>query len=155
MTALDSAISDYRILEGTSTISPYFVLLDPTFYTRASTTLFETCEVSDGAIDTISRLKSYLNLEENWDSYGGLPPRKNAVDQAISFVLSLDRKGYGIFFTAPGPSGEILIELKSGNKTVEVTFDNEKNVTSALFIGDRCIEEGNNLDERKILRWLI
>ncbi|MFH0991179.1 MAG: hypothetical protein V1799_14310 [bacterium] len=154
MTALDSAVLDHRTFEGTSTLFPPFIFVDLTFHTRASTTLLKEYELSDKAIETISKLKSFLKLEENWNSYGGIPPHKGVVDCATSLVASLDRKGFEVFFTAPGPDGEILVELMNGNRTVEITFDNEGRSTSAMFEGNKCLEESNSVDERKILQWL-
>ncbi|MCX6136373.1 MAG: hypothetical protein NTV54_02630 [Ignavibacteriales bacterium] len=154
MIALSNAALAYGHLEGTSTIDPHYDLLDYVFRTRASTVYYEERELLEETIDAIGKLKSFSRLQENWDGYGALPPQQDTIEQAISFVKALDRGGEPVYFAAPGPNGEILVELKKGNRTVEVTIEEDNHIKSALFIENRCIEEDANFVERKILEWL-
>ena len=154
MIALSNAALAYGHLEGTSTIDPRYDLLDYIFRTRASTVYFEERELLEETIDAIGKLKSFSKLQENWDSYGALPPQQDTIEHAVSFVKALDRGGEPVYFTAPGPNGEILVELKKGNRTVEVTFEEDNHIKGALFIENGCIEEDANFDDGKILQWL-
>ncbi len=46
---------------------------------------------------------------------------KKAIEEARQFVCKLNYVGVQVYFTAPGPNGEILIELKNTN-SVEIIF---------------------------------
>jgi hypothetical protein len=156
MTALNKAAFAYRTIGGTSTVYPPYNLFDYIFRTVVSTTLSEERVLSEDAIIAIGKMRSYLRLGENWDSYGGVPPQKTVVDRAISLVISLDRRGYPIFFTAPGPNGEILVELKVGEKTIETTFNNESEDSFAFFQRNQCVREDLFSEEKlpSLLQWL-
>ncbi|MBI4640174.1 MAG: hypothetical protein HY731_05740 [Candidatus Tectomicrobia bacterium] len=92
-------------------------------------------------------MKTFLQLKENWDSYGAEPPSKIAIEHAFSFVKTLDRQGLPVFFTAPGPNGEVLVELKQNDKSVEVTFESDGTASYAKFEGVACLEEGTLTDQ--------
>jgi len=51
--------------------------------------------------EELERLEKLRKLKENWDSYGGSPPTKEAAERAIQFI-----KGT---FIAPLPDGGIQI----------------------------------------------
>lgn len=156
MTALSNAAVPYSTLEGTSTVSPFYSIFEYSFHPPASTTLFSERELSEKAIDTIVKLKSFLRLQDNWDSYGAAAPQKDIIEQAISFVKSLDQRGQEVFFTAPGPNGEILVEVTQGEKTIETTISEDGEKSYASFHRTQCVEEGNLSDLRLplLLQWL-
>jgi hypothetical protein len=156
MTALSNAAVPYSTLEGTSTVFPFYSIFEYSFHPPASTTLFLERELSEEAIDTIVKLKSFLRLQDNWDSYGAAAPQKDIIEQAISFVKSLDQRGQEVFFTAPGPNGEILVEVTQGEKTIETTISEDGGKSYASFHRTQCVEEGNLSDLRLplLLQWL-
>lgn len=100
-----------------------------------------TPRLSLNALKAISKVKSFLNLPSNWDSYNAAAPSPDAIEQAISFIKQLDRFGISVYFTAPGPNGEIVVELKNEEKSAEVYFYPDAPSDYALFIGEQCEEE--------------
>ena len=56
----------------------------------------------------IAKLKSFLRLQANWDSYDASVVQEATVREAVSFVEQIDEDGLEVFFTAPGRDGEIL-----------------------------------------------
>lgn len=150
MTALSNILP-----RETSIISPLYKFFESDFEIPASTTLSQEKFLTDEALDAIIKIKSYQRLENNWDSYGGIAPTKEIIEQAKDFVIKMDSYGCKIFFSAPGPNGEILVELKKDNRSVEVVFNDNKNVEVAFFENENCIEEINFLDENKIVAWLL
>ncbi len=82
----------------------------------------------------IQKLKSYSQLEDNWDSYGAQKITEDIINQAIDLVGAIDKLDEEVYFSSPGPNGEILIQIKKGEKEAElllyresskyVTFDN-------------------------------
>lgn len=93
------------------------------------------------AVAVVAKLQSFRELKENWDSYGAAKPSEGAISSAIRLVHSLDRAGYPVYFTAPGPNGEIVVELKQGERSLEVYFDAEGNSEFCLFDGGACVLE--------------
>ena len=89
----------------------------------------------------IKQLQSYLHFPPNWDSYNAAPPSPKALEQAISFIKELDSFDIPVYFTAPGPNGEIVVELKNEEKSAEIYFYPDEPADYVLFIGEECEEE--------------
>ena len=104
----------------------------------------------------LRKLKSFLNLEKNWDSYGAVPVIENRVYDALDFVRRLDEKYQEVYFVAPGPNGEVLVELKAEERSIEVIFD-EDNVEYAKYENGNVVDEGTygpgDLDSQ-LVSWL-
>lgn len=81
--------------------------------------------ISDNASAAVRKLQSFRQLNTDWDSYGAAKPSGTAITEAIHLVRSLDRVGKAVYFVAPGPDGEILVELRQAEQSVEVYFDEE------------------------------
>ncbi len=96
---------------------------------------------SDGALTILAKLQSFLRLEENWDSYGAATPSKKAVHGAIDLVQQLDRAGQSVYFVAPGPNGEIVVELKNDERSMEIYFDEDGNSEYVIFERGKCVDE--------------
>jgi len=94
----------------------------------------------------IVKMKSFLRLQENWDSYGAAVVQEATVREAAAFVEQLDEDGLEVYFTAPGRDGEILVELKSDDKEAEVYFYSDAKPKVLFFTGDELEWEGD-LDE--------
>ena len=127
--------------------------------TNASTILSspkdDALNIPDNA-QQIRKIKSFLNLEENWDSYGAAPIVEHCVQSAIDFVKRLDDKYQEVYFVAPGPNGEVLVELKAEERSIEVIFD-EDDVEYAKYengdVVDEEIYEPGDLDSQ-LVSWL-
>ena len=104
----------------------------------------------------IQKIKSFLNLEENWDSYGAAPIIESCVYNAIDLVRRLDEKYQAVYFVAPGPNGEVLVELKAGERSIEVIFDEgaaEYIKYENCDVVDEGIYEPSDLDSQ-LVSWL-
>ncbi len=71
---------------------------------------------------TIKKLKSFRNLRCDWDGYGAEKPAQQSIDKAVKFAEQLGDWEQPIYFVAPGPNGEVLVELKNNDRTIEVFF---------------------------------
>jgi hypothetical protein len=62
--------------------------------------------------DVIDRLKSFVSLEEDWDSYGAQKISYGTIVTAISFFLNVVSRNFGLPqpFISPSPSGGIDFE---------------------------------------------
>ena len=52
-------------------------------------------------------ISKFLELPENWDSYGAAKPSKIAVEKAIEFIKRLATYQQYPFYIAPSPNGDI------------------------------------------------
>ena len=103
----------------------------------------------------IQKVKSFTELEENWDSYGAQKVSEEVTENSILLIEAIDFLDEDVYFTSPGPNGEIMIQLKNEDKEVElivyesktkfVTFENNEFKKQGDF-------EANILP--KIIEWL-
>lgn len=105
--------------------SCYLMALPSQEVFATSTSVNTNYNVDEKVIPEIHKLNSFLQLPDNWDSYGAQPPSKAAVERAIHFILKLVQKDQLPFFIAPSPNGDILIELRTNNVSYEFTFSKD------------------------------
>lgn len=156
MTALNEAFAPYEIPETETSSLHGFIEWRRMLWPVSSIVLVQLSDLSEEAREVLSKIKTFSQLRENWDSYGAEPPSKAALQNALSFVKTLDRQRLPVFFTAPGPNGEVLVELKTNHKSVEITFEPDESASYAKFEGVTCVEE-DALDDRILLNlaaWL-
>jgi hypothetical protein len=83
--------------------------------------------LSQNNLSHISAISNYYNLEDNWDTYGAKKPNGAAIVKAINFIYwELNPKNKEVFFSAPTPDGDILIELKNASSNLEIVFSGEE-----------------------------
>lgn len=105
----------------------------------------------------VNKIQSFGDLEENWDSYDADIISKEVIDSSVRFVEKINQLNQDIYFAAPGPNGEISIELKSGTKNAEMLiYPNKKH--KHIFFNDDKFEGQGNISIQKIpevIRWLF
>ncbi|MER3525228.1 MAG: hypothetical protein C4326_14580 [Ignavibacteria bacterium] len=147
MTALRNALSTFEPVVTEARTVPDYSTWVAAIAPVSSTVLVRVDELTDRAREILSRIKSFSRLRENWDSYGAQQLSNVAIQNAFAFVAMADRLRLPLFFTAPGPDGEILVELQSSNKSIEITFEPDGTAFYAKFIGVDCVEEGTLEDQ--------
>lgn len=131
------------------TTRPTSVLLEDEWYFYhqkgiENSTIFVSSIKPDKRInDLISKLMDMEALEYNWDSYGAVAPEKNCIHKAIKFIISNAQYALPFYFTAPGVNGEIMVELKNGNRSAEIFFNPDNTNELLLFENSECIFEGD------------
>lgn len=125
--------------------------------TEWATANFSFNDISEVNIMAIKLVKSYASLRDNWDSYGAGAPSSQAIQKAITFILWLSEYKIDVFFTAPSPSGEILVEIKNGIANLEFEFSNDSKDTVCASLNDGLKSEASLNDATRIsyLKWLI
>ncbi|MBK6565099.1 MAG: hypothetical protein IPL63_00185 [Saprospiraceae bacterium] len=106
----------------------------------------------------ISLIKSFGNLDDNWNSYGANKPTAKAIVKAVNFAKYLSDRCLEIFFTAPTPDGDILIELKNGGASLEFIFssiDEEDKIIGSFDSDEYCEAKINDTTKQAYLKWLI
>lgn len=107
--------------------------------------------LSDSAKQFITKLNSFKSLETNWDSYGAQPPSEENVNQAISFVAKADKNLLPLYFVAPGPNGELVLEFRKGNKEASAYINPDGSTELILNEGNHYVLEGTMEDNYKDL----
>lgn len=90
----------------------------------------------------VQKLNKFAFLPANWDGYNADAPSQVAIKQARYFVYQFNQEEIQVYFTAPGPNGEVLLELKNDKKAVEIYFYEETE-------SDYCLFEQNNPNRRR------
>lgn len=100
-------------------------------------------------------LAEFYTLQENWDGDDALAPDTEALKQAESLVRQLQRTGQKVYHVAPGPNGEILVDLRENGKSVEILFYPNKKRYVLFPREGRPIQGEYNASALKIiLEWL-
>ncbi len=101
-----------------------------------------TPSLSNAAMKAASKILGFRNYADNWDSYGAERPSESAIVNALSFIRVIDAHRIPVYFTAPGPNGEIVVELRKGNYEAEAYFNADNSNEVLIYEGDACISEG-------------
>ena len=72
--------------------------------------------------EVIEKIETYIDLPENWDSYGGIAPKIETIQFVKEVVNSLPNY---LYFCCPGPNGEVEIDWRRGDLEIEAFFDCE------------------------------
>ncbi len=75
-------------------------------------------------------LKDFETLEDNWDECDALAPNKPALQWARHLSCLLERHGQPVYHAAPGPNGEIMLDIRNDqkNRTLEIIFYPDRSV---------------------------
>lgn len=94
-------------------------------------------EPSPKAKDILRRIYKFKDLSENWDGNGAVPPNDEIINNAAFFLTMADEHDLPIYFTAPGPNGEIVLEYKLGNNTAEIFFE-DNNISEMILYREKA-----------------
>lgn len=74
----------------------------------------------------IQKIRSFSELEKNWDSYDAQEISSDVISQAVDLIKEIDKLDEEVYFSSPGPNGEVMVELKRKDKEVEIIIYKEK-----------------------------
>lgn len=120
------------------------------FNSGSSTMIFPEGILSEDLQALIEKIRQYQGLPDNWDNYGAEKISHLAIDGAINFIHSNSGKNLPFYFAAPGVNGEVMLELKLGNRAAEVFFNQDSSTELLLFENNICKLEGDietNIEE--------
>lgn len=115
-------------------------------------TIGETPEMRFSTRKAINKIKSYSDLENNWDGYGAVKPTDKTINNSTNFLRKADEDGLEVYFVAPGPNGEIVIEFKRDNLEAEIYFNGDGTDQVLIYDADNCVIEGAIKDHYEDLR---
>jgi hypothetical protein len=69
-------------------------------------------------------------LKENWDMDGAVQPSLKAIENARYITQLLGKHGQQVYHAAPGPNGEIMIDIRNKRKSrsLELVFYDDRSV---------------------------
>jgi hypothetical protein len=79
-------------------------------------------------------LREFETLRDNWDEDVAIAPDSLAIAQARYVTQVLENAGQPVFSAAPGPNGEVMLDLRNPEKSrsVEIIFYPERS-TAVYF----------------------
>jgi len=105
----------------------------------------------------VKLLEEYKSLENNWDEDGAPTPSSEALNKSLFLTKTLEKRGQAIFHTAPGPNGEIMLDIRNSKntKSLEIIFYEDRAVAVLFPESEKPSQQVfdfQNLPE--ILQWL-
>lgn len=100
-------------------------------------------ELSDDARDFVSKIRAFGGLTANWDGYQAIPPTTKVIAESVEFVKWADKHELPLYFTAPGPNGEVIVELKKEDCEAEIHFQPDDSTEVLLCVDDVVTSEGD------------
>jgi len=74
----------------------------------------------------LGTLDSIQMLEDNWDGNFASAPKVNIVQRSRGLIAILSKIGQKVYTIAPGPYGEVMIDIRNQEKSLEVIFYPDK-----------------------------
>lgn len=123
----------------------------------SSGTTFYLHETPEAALNqyALDLLSEFKKLKDNWDEEGSPAPSNLAIRRAEVLVKQLQQTGQKVFHVAPGPRGEIMVDLRENGKSLEILFYPDK-MLYVQFPQQGKPEQGEFHPDLlpKILKWL-
>jgi len=130
-------IPDARLNDQFFVSSNVFIVIDnlsTIFKTKGSLSLSNKQE--------IQKIRLFAELEENWDSYEAQRIATSVISRATRLVECIDSLDEDVYFTSPGPNGEIMVQLKKGLKEVEIILYEESSAKYVTFQDNKFKKQG-------------
>ncbi len=105
----------------------------------------------------ISLLKDYGELEDNWDGEGAKKPNLFSLNQAIYLTEELTNLNQNIYHVAPGPNGEIMLNIRNENnsKSIEIIFYENISIQVLFSDNNKPIQDSFEFTKlNNLLNWL-
>lgn len=99
-------------------------------------------DLSTKAKEVLYKLHKFGQLDENWDGNGAVAPSETVLNKAANFMTVADEYDLPVYFTAPGPNGEIVLEYMNGNNTAEIFFEDDNMSEMILYTGKQQVYAG-------------
>lgn len=147
-------ISDYSV-KPNAILNTLFKFYDIPHNDNSSIRLKDKSELYLKNKIAIQKIKEFENLAENWDSYDSLKISKNSIKNAIQFIKLLNEFNEEVYFSSPGPNGEVLVHIKKLSKEIEFIFYPTK-CRYVKFLGEDFIDQGDFVKEElnNLMNWL-
>ncbi len=93
-------------------------------------------------------LLSYLDLEDDWDGYGGSKPNPDVIESCIEMLHQVNNFGFKLPKTMVSGSGEVSLYWDILDIYIEIGFREKGLYTYLIVINGQEFEEENSCDLR-------
>lgn len=103
----------------------------------------------------LERVNEFENLQNDWDEEGAIAPSQKVIDLARGIIIHFSAIGQEVFNVVPGPNGEILVDIRNNDKSIEFIFYHNR-AKAVLFSGNQAPRQ-QNFDFNilpDLLKWL-
>lgn len=111
-------------------------------------------ELSPASKEIVKKLYQFKDLKDNWDGAGAIPPQTEVIENAISFLITMDEIELPAYFVAPGPNGEILLEYKNENHSAEVYFEENNDPEMIIYHNKEQVYTGG-VDKLQLAKYFV
>lgn len=102
-------------------------------------------------------LEEYSKLQNNWDEDDAIAPSDTVITKSKFITTLLENHGQSIFHSAPGPNGEIMLDIRNikGNRSIELIFYPTRSVLVTFSENEKPTQQNLEIaDLPKYLEWL-
>lgn len=79
---------------------------------------------------TVERVRSFGQLEENWNDEGAAPINPEYIERALKALPMMEAAGFPPPYACPGVEGEVELEWRTEGGYYSILFDDEGMYTS-------------------------
>ena len=74
-------------------------------------------------LEALNRVLGYVELEQNWNSYGADPVDREVIIRVARKLIELHRRGEPMPWVVPTPNGGLCLEWEKGKVYAEVELE--------------------------------
>lgn len=115
-------------------------------------------ETSLGLNNHIFRLLDHFaTLEENWDDDGAIKITEKVIANARYITSLMQKSGQLIYHSAPGPNGEVMLDIRNvkKSKSIEIVIYPNRTILVEFPVKGRPSQLNFDLEQlKKSLKWL-
>lgn len=109
---------------------------------RTTVRVIEENDLSQSIREALYSLSEIARLKDNWDGYGAIAPPEKVIKESEGFIRRLNILQQDVYFVSPGPNGNLLVELRNGERTIGFHFHPEKPLRFVCFEGKDFVRQG-------------
>lgn len=100
-------------------------------------------------------LNSFKKLENNWDLDDAIAPSNIIIRKAKSLAMIFQSIGQKIYHTAPGPNGEIMLDLRSNHDGKSIEFIIYQDKINVVFIPEKGLPKQQYFEKTSLESYLL
>jgi len=127
------------------------------YFEKNHDTSLTTASINDFSINEriIQLLEKFSELTDNWDEDDAKAPSVEVINFAQYLVNVLSKAGHLVFHAAPGPNGEIMLDLRNKEKSLElIIYPHKKVAVKIPAVGTPSQSNFDESDLPQLLQWL-
>ncbi len=100
-------------------------------------------------------LNEFSLLKDDWDENDAIAPHASVVSSAKQLIHLLEKHGKAAYHAAPGPNGEIMVDIRNKNKAFEIIFYRNRSVSVQIPEIEKPIQKSFEFNDLpSLLIWL-